>query len=111
MRTDPSAPIPTATIRSRMPITFHTAKVLLRTKPGSFILASSNGARELLNFNWHGNRRLRPSTPLHAIAGLVITLTLGSVSYSLLEQPFLKLKKRFTYVTSEPLAFAESGHT
>ena len=50
-------------------------------------------------------------TPLHALAGLVITLTLGSVSYSLLEQPFLKLKKRFTYVSSEPVAFAESGRT
>lgn len=48
-------------------------------------------------------------SPLCAFAGLVTTLILGSVSYSLLEQPFLKLKKRFTYVRSEPVAFAESG--
>jgi len=50
-------------------------------------------------------------SPLHAFAGLVITLTLGSASYSLLEQPFLRLKKRFTYVTSEPVGFADSGRT
>jgi peptidoglycan/LPS O-acetylase OafA/YrhL len=50
-------------------------------------------------------------SPLCALAGLVTTLILGSVSYSLLEQPFLKLKKRFTYVRSEPVAFAESGAT
>ena len=47
--------------------------------------------------------------PAHALAGLVITLALGSVSYALLEQPFLRLKKRFTYVTSERVAVAESG--
>ena len=48
-------------------------------------------------------------SPLHALAGLVITLTLGSASYALLEQPFLKMKKRFTYITSERVALAESG--
>jgi peptidoglycan/LPS O-acetylase OafA/YrhL len=50
-------------------------------------------------------------SPLCALAGLVITLSLGSASYALLEQPFLKLKKRFTYVTSERVALGESGGT
>lgn len=50
-------------------------------------------------------------SPLCALTGLVITLIFGSVSYALLEQPFLKLKKRFTYVTSERVAFAEPGAT
>ena len=46
-------------------------------------------------------------SPLCALAGFVITLALGSASYALLEQPFLKLKKRFTYVTSERVALGE----
>ena len=48
---------------------------------------------------------------LHALAGLVITLMMGSVSYAVLEQPFLRLKKRFTYVTSERVDFAEPRAT
>jgi peptidoglycan/LPS O-acetylase OafA/YrhL len=48
-------------------------------------------------------------SPLHALAGLVITVTLGSISYAVLEQPFLRLKKRFTYVTSGRVALAETG--
>src|SRR6185369_6775998 len=41
---------------------------------------------------------------LHALVSLAITLTLGSVSYAVLEQPFLRLKKRFTYVAHERAA-------
>lgn len=50
-------------------------------------------------------------SPLHALAGFVITLIFGSASYAFLEQPFLRLKKRFTYVTSERVAPAESRAT
>ena len=42
-----------------------------------------------------------------ALVGLAITLVMGAISYRWLEQPFLKLKKRFTYVMSEPVAVQE----
>jgi peptidoglycan/LPS O-acetylase OafA/YrhL len=42
-------------------------------------------------------------SPLHALAGLTITLLVSAASYRWLEEPFLKLKKRFTYVISGPV--------
>ena len=39
----------------------------------------------------------------HAIAGLMITIAMAALSFHLLEKPFLALKKRFTYVASDPV--------
>jgi peptidoglycan/LPS O-acetylase OafA/YrhL len=39
----------------------------------------------------------------HAIAGLMITIAMAAISFHLLEKPFLRLKKRFTYVASDPV--------
>lgn len=46
---------------------------------------------------------------LRALVGLVITIAIGAVSYAVLEQPFLRLKKRFTYVSSDRTAPSQSG--
>jgi peptidoglycan/LPS O-acetylase OafA/YrhL len=40
---------------------------------------------------------------LNAITGLALTILIASISYRCLEAPFLKLKKRFTHVTSRPV--------
>jgi peptidoglycan/LPS O-acetylase OafA/YrhL len=40
---------------------------------------------------------------LRPVAALAITLILASVSYAVLESPFLKLKKRFAHVESRPV--------
>ena len=40
---------------------------------------------------------------LRPIAAFAITLSLASISYAVLETPFLKLKKRFTHVDSRPI--------
>jgi peptidoglycan/LPS O-acetylase OafA/YrhL len=40
---------------------------------------------------------------LRPFAALVVTMALASVSYVLLETPFLKLKKRFTHIESRPI--------
>lgn len=39
----------------------------------------------------------------HAIAGLMITIAMAAISFHWLEKPFLTLKKRFTYVASDPV--------
>ena len=44
---------------------------------------------------------------LHAVAGLVITIAMGALSYHFLEKPFLTLKKRFTHVSSDPKRLEE----
>jgi len=41
-------------------------------------------------------------TVRHAVVGLAITIVMGTISYYCLEKPFLRLKRRFTYVVSEP---------
>jgi len=41
---------------------------------------------------------------VHALVGLAITIVMAAISYRFLEEPFLRLKKRFTYVVSEPVA-------
>ncbi|HSS20771.1 MAG TPA: acyltransferase [Pyrinomonadaceae bacterium] len=46
---------------------------------------------------------LRKYHPLHALSGFALTILISSISYRLLEQPFLKLKKRFTYIVSRPV--------
>jgi peptidoglycan/LPS O-acetylase OafA/YrhL len=40
---------------------------------------------------------------LRPIAALAITLVLASISYAVLETPFLKLKKRFAHIDSRPI--------
>ena len=40
---------------------------------------------------------------LRPLAAFAITLSLASISYAVLETPFLKLKKRFTHVDSRPI--------
>jgi peptidoglycan/LPS O-acetylase OafA/YrhL len=42
-------------------------------------------------------------SPLHALSGFALTILLSVISYRWLEQPFLKLKKRFTHITSQPV--------
>lgn len=42
-------------------------------------------------------------SPLYALAGFAATILLSAISYRWLEQPFLKLKKRFTHVASRPV--------
>ena len=42
-------------------------------------------------------------SPLHALSGFALTILISAVSYRWLEQPFLKLKKRFTHVASRPV--------
>lgn len=42
-------------------------------------------------------------SPLHALTGLVLTVIIGAISFRWLEEPFLKLKKRFTHVSSAPI--------
>ncbi len=39
----------------------------------------------------------------HAVAALAITIAMSAISYHWLEKPFLTLKKRFTYVASDPV--------
>lgn len=46
---------------------------------------------------------LRKYSPLHALFGFALTLLIAAISYRWLEQPFLKLKKRFTHVASRPV--------
>jgi peptidoglycan/LPS O-acetylase OafA/YrhL len=46
---------------------------------------------------------LKKYSPLHALAGFAVTILLSAISYRWLEQPFLKLKKRFTHVASRPV--------
>ncbi len=41
-------------------------------------------------------------TLLYAATGLVVTILCAAVSYRFLEAPFLRLKKRFTYIDSQP---------
>jgi len=41
--------------------------------------------------------------PTYAVCGLALTILISAISYRLLEQPFLKLKKRFTHVPSRPV--------
>jgi len=45
----------------------------------------------------------RKYTPLYALAGFAATILLSAISYRWLEQPFLRLKKRFTHVASRPV--------
>jgi peptidoglycan/LPS O-acetylase OafA/YrhL len=40
---------------------------------------------------------------LNALAGLALTILIASISYRWLEEPFLRLKKRFTHVRSRPV--------
>lgn len=47
-------------------------------------------------------------TVFHAVTSLVITVALSAISYQFVEKPFLRLKKRFTYVASDVVALAES---
>lgn len=61
-----------------------------------FHLAGLQIARYLLGFTLKNNY----SAVSSAILGFVLTLIFAVVSYHLLEKPFLKLKKRFTYVPS-----------
>ena len=42
-------------------------------------------------------------TPLHFLLGIILTVSISSVSYALLEKPFLRLKRRFTAVSSRPV--------
>jgi peptidoglycan/LPS O-acetylase OafA/YrhL len=60
----------------------------------------------LLGF-WMAERLFRQLRGFHIvlypIAALCFTIVLGSISYRFLESPFLRLKKRFTYVPSRPL--------
>lgn len=42
-------------------------------------------------------------SPLHALSGFALTILISAISYRWLEQPFLKLKKRFTHVASRPV--------
>ena len=44
---------------------------------------------------------------LYAFVGLPLTILMASISYSLLEKPFLNLKRRFTHVTSRPVELTE----
>lgn len=46
---------------------------------------------------------LRKYSPQHALAGFILTVLFAAISYRWLEQPFLKLKKRFTHVVSRPV--------
>lgn len=39
----------------------------------------------------------------HALCGFVATVSISAISYRWLEQPFLRLKKRFTHVASRPV--------
>jgi peptidoglycan/LPS O-acetylase OafA/YrhL len=39
---------------------------------------------------------------LFAAGGLGLTIAISALSYSLLEKPFLRLKKKFTFVASRP---------
>lgn len=40
---------------------------------------------------------------LHALLGLLLTVSLSAISYRLLEKPFLKLKSRFSVIESRPI--------
>jgi len=64
-----------------------------------FHLAGLQIARALLGFTLKNNF----SAVSVALLGFVLTLVFAVVSYHLLEKPFLKLKKRFTYVPSRPV--------
>jgi peptidoglycan/LPS O-acetylase OafA/YrhL len=64
-----------------------------------FHLAGLQLARNLLGFTLKDNS----SAVSVALLGLALTLIFAIVSYHLLEKPFLKLKKRFTYVLSRPV--------
>src|SRR6185436_11014013 len=46
---------------------------------------------------------LKKYSPLHALFGFALTILISAISYRWLEQPFLKLKKRFTHVASRPV--------
>lgn len=45
----------------------------------------------------------RKYSPPDALLGLALTILISAISYRWLEQPFLKLKKRFTHVASRPV--------
>lgn len=44
---------------------------------------------------------------LHALMGLALTIMMAAASFHWLEKPFLKLKKRFTYVATDPIPLSE----
>ncbi len=46
---------------------------------------------------------LRKYSPLHALFAFALTILFSAISYRWLEQPFLRLKKRFTHVASRPV--------
>lgn len=52
---------------------------------------------------------LEEHSPAYIIAGLLFTIALASISYRYLELPFLRLKRRFTYVPSATEAALEEG--
>jgi peptidoglycan/LPS O-acetylase OafA/YrhL len=64
-----------------------------------FHLAGLAIARNLLGSTLKNNS----SAVSVALLGFVLTCILGMTSYHLLEKPFLKLKKKFTYVPSRPV--------
>jgi peptidoglycan/LPS O-acetylase OafA/YrhL len=64
-----------------------------------FHLACLQIARTLLGFTLKNNF----SAVSVALLGFALTLGFATVSYHLLEKPFLKLKRRFTYVQSRPV--------
>jgi peptidoglycan/LPS O-acetylase OafA/YrhL len=49
-----------------------------------------------------GTRSLLLAESVMSVLGLIMTLVCAMVSYQLLEKPFLRLKKRFTVVSSRP---------
>ena len=52
---------------------------------------------------------LEEHSPAYIIAGLLFTIALASISYRYLELPFLRLKRRFTYVPSATEAALDEG--
>ena len=72
------------------------------SSPGLYVYHEFGLSLALL-LPFHSHHVLDRAFLVQASVGLLLTIAMAAISYRFYETPFLKLKKRFTFVQSHPV--------